>query len=171
MKNIMSCLAVTLILSIFAGCGGGGGDSGGGNPAIATLKVNLTGTLPVSTAISGAAFTLTLPTNVTPALASGSVASGVATCSGTFAGSTLAPQLVYTAAAAGVPGTLYVILANSAAAGVTQVGEVATITLQLANGAAPAAANFGVSAASVIDTNPGNSISGMGVAVASVTLQ
>lgn len=136
----------------------------------ATLKMNLTGTLPASTGISGAGFTLTLPTDVTPALTSGVVSNGVATPSGTFAGGTQTPP-IYTAATASTPGTLKVTLANSIPAGVTQVGEVATITLQLANGAAPTTGSFGVSAVSVVDAVLYNSISGMGAEVAGLSLQ
>jgi hypothetical protein len=66
---------------------------------------------------------------VTPATTIGVVATGVVTASGTFAGNTLAPQVIYTAATTGVPGTLRVILASSNAAGVSQAGEIATITL------------------------------------------
>lgn len=53
----------------------------------------------------------------------------------------------------------------------TQVGEVATIILQLANGATPSAGDFVVSAASVIDAALYDTIGGMGAIVANVTLQ
>jgi hypothetical protein len=76
-----------------------------------------------------------------------------------------------TAVPASAPGTLNVTLANSVTAGVTQVGEVAKITLLLANGATPAAASFGLSAVSVIDATLYNPISGMGAIIANVTLQ
>jgi hypothetical protein len=177
MKNILLHLAVTLVLLTISACGGGGGggssttDGGSSNttPAAKTtakLTVSLNGTLPTSTAIAGAAFTLTLPTGVTPANTNGVVASGVITPSGTFAGGTQTPP-VYTAAS----GTLQVTLVNSVPAGVTQVGEVATITLQLANGATPTAASFGVSAVSVIDASLYAPIAGMNAVVANVTLQ
>lgn len=135
----------------------------------AILKINLTGTLPAGTAISGAAFTLTLPANVTPALVSGVVANGVITPSGTFVGGTQAPPL-YTVATASAPGTIYLTLVNPVAAGTTQVGEVATITLQLTNGVTPVAGSFGVSGVSVSDVLY-NSIGSMSATVASVTLQ
>ena len=175
-KNILLNITVILTLLVFVGCGGGGG--GTTTPSTTdtaaktttTLKINLTGALPASTAISGAAFTLTLPANVTPALTGGAVATGVVTNSGTFAGSTLS-QAVYTAATASVPGTLKVTLASSTTEGVNQVGEVASILLQLANGATPTAASFGVGAVSVIDAAVYGTISGMGVSVASVTLE
>jgi hypothetical protein len=90
----------------------------------------------------------------------------------TFAGSTFSPQVTYTAATTNGPGTLRVILTNSISAGVTQVGEVATINLQLANGVTPTVGSFGLSAVSVVDAVQYNSsISGMGANVASVTLQ
>lgn len=142
-----------------------------GTKTTATLKINLSTTLPASTAISGAGFTLTLPANVTPALTNGVVATGAVLLSGTFANSLLSPQAVYTAATASLPGLLKVTLASSTPAGVTQVGEVATITLQLANGAVPTASSFVVSAASVIDAALYAPITGMNVVVASVVLQ
>lgn len=91
--------------------------------------------------------------------------------SGTFAGSTLAPQVVYTAATASAPGTLKVILASSEVSGLPLVGEMATITLQLANGAVPTANNFVVNGDSVFDATLYAPIAGMNVVVASVTLQ
>jgi predicted small lipoprotein YifL len=173
-KNIMSYLAMTLTLLTLAACGGGGTADQNPPPTAkttATLKISQTGSLPASTAISGADFTLTLPSNVTPAMTNGAVATGVVTFSGTFVNSTLSPQVIYTAATTSAPGTFKVILANSIPAGVTQVGEIATITLQLANGAAPIASNFVVSGDSVIDATLYAPIAGMNVVVANVTLQ
>ena len=171
-QKISRSLVMALTLLIVAACGGGGGSGGGGgNPTAAALKINLTGSLPASTAISGAGFIITLPANVTAATTGGTVASSVVSLSGTFAGSTVPPQVLYTAATSTTLGTIKVILASSAAAGVTQVGEVATVALLLANGAAPTAASFGVSEATVVDVGTANSINGMGVTVAAVTLQ
>jgi hypothetical protein len=177
MKNILLYLAMTLTLLILAACGGGGGGGAADqNPpptakTTATLTINQTGSLPASTTISGADFTITLPANVTPAMTNGAVATGVVTLTGTFAGGTLAPQVVYTPATTNAPGTLKVILASSAAAGLSQVGEMATITLQLANGAVPTAGSFVVSGDSVIDATLYAPITGMNVVVANVTLQ
>jgi hypothetical protein len=137
----------------------------------ATLTINQTGSLPASTTISGAAFTVTLPANVTPAMTNGAVATSAASLSETFAGSTLPPQTVYTAATLNTPGTLKVIIASSEAAGLSLVGEMATITLQLANGAAPTADSFVVSGDSIIDATLYAPITGMNVVVANVTLQ
>lgn len=78
---------------------------------------------------------------------------------------------VYTPATASALGTINVILASSATTGVTQVGEVATITLQLSNGATPTASSFSISSVSVIDADFYNTISGMGANVASVILK
>lgn len=175
-RNILNYVTILLILSIVTACGGGGGGGGVDStqqpPAktTATLKINLTGTLPVSAAVAGTDFTLTLPTNVTPAITDGGVATEVVSLSGTFAGGTQTPP-VYTAATAGAPGTIKVTLASSIPAGVTQTGEVATIILQLANGAAPTVTSFGVNSVSVIDAVLYNTISGMGASVANVTLQ
>lgn len=136
----------------------------------AILKINLAGNLGDKT-ISGAGFTLTLPANVTPEIIDNSVAGTVVTPSGTFAGGTLTPA-VYIAATATTPGTLKIALANSIEAGVTAVGEVATVTLQLANGVAPAAADFKFDAAPVVVTDTlYDTITGMTASVTSVTLQ
>ena len=176
MKNILLYLAVTLSLLILAGCGGGGGGTTVQNntpPAktTASLTISQTGSLPASKTISGADFTITLPANVTPALTNGLVANGVVTLTGTFAGGTLAPQVVYTPATANALGTLKVILASSVSAGLTQTGDVATITLQLASGAVPTASSFVVSSDSVIDATLYAPITGMNIVVANVVLQ
>lgn len=176
MKNIRLHLAMTLTLLTLAACGGGGdggGDSQIQQPAVKTtakLTINLTGLLPASSAIAGADITLTLPANVTPAMANGAVSTAAVTLSGTFAGGTQTPP-VYTAAVGNSPGTLKMTLVNPVQSGVTQVGEVATITLQLANDAAPTVASFGVSAVSVVDATLYGTISGMGASVTGVTLQ
>lgn len=174
MKNILLSLALFLTLLVLVACGGGGSSPTTTPPAAkttATLTINLTGTLPASTAIAGADFTLTLPANVTPATIGGVVTTSVVTNSGTFAGSTLAPQVTYTAATSLTPGTFRVILSSSAVGGVTQVGTVATINLQLASGAVPTTSSFSVSAVSVTDALLYNPISGMWASVADVTLQ
>lgn len=178
MKNILLYLALILTLLTLFACGGGGSiptttttTTPPAAKTTATLTIDLTGTLPASTAIAGADFTLTLPANVTPATTGGIVATSVVTNSGTFSGSTLVPQVTNTAAVSPTPGTLRVILSSSAAGGVTQVGTVATITLQLANGAVPTTGSFSVSAVSVTDAVLYNQVGGMGASVASVTLQ
>jgi uncharacterized repeat protein (TIGR02543 family) len=137
----------------------------------ATLKINLNGDLG-GKAIAGAGFTLTLPANVTPTMVNGAVATSVVTPSGTFAGSTIAPVVTYIPAAGTTPGTVQMVISSSVPAGVTTVGEVATVTLQLANGAAPVAANFILNSVpvTVIDTL-GAPVAGMTASVAGVTLQ
>ncbi len=174
MKNILLSFVLCMMLLVLVACGGGGSSptttitpTPSTAKTTATLTINLTGTLPASTAIAGADFTLTLPANVTPATTGGIVATSVVTNSGTFASSTLVPQVTYT----GTPGTLRVILSSSAAGGVTQVGNVATITLQLANSAEPTTGSFSLSAVSVTEAVLYNQIVGMGASVASVTLQ
>ncbi len=178
MKNLQVYFALALTILTLAACGGGGGDNGttaGQNPptakTTATLKITQIGTLPVSKTISGADFTITLPANVAPALTNGSVSTGVVTVTGTFSSSTLAPQVVYTPATGNNPGTLKVILASSEQAGLSLVGEMATITLQLANGAVPTTSSFGVSGDSVFDATLYAPIAGMSVGVANVGLQ
>lgn len=167
-KHILLLLSLLVALFTLSACGGGG--SSGTTYTKAIVKIELTGTLPPSTAITGAGFTITLPTNVTPALTGSNVASTVVTLTGTFAGGTqLTPQ--YSPATTTTKGTLFITPANIVDPGVTIVGEVLTITLQLASGATPAVADFGtLSNLSVIDAS-GNTITGMGAKVASVTLQ
>lgn len=171
MKNILIYITVTLTLMTLAACGGGGGAS---NPpaakTTASLTINLTGTLPANTTIAGADITITLPADVTPSMNGTLVATGVVTPSGTFTGGTQTPP-EYTPATTNTPGTLKMVLANPVNSGVTQVGEVATITLQLANGAAPTVNSFGVNPVSVIDATLYNTISGMSASVTNVTLQ
>jgi hypothetical protein len=171
-KNILKYVALTTTLLTLAACGGSGGGETTHTPSTATLKISLTGTLPdSSTTISGAAFTVILPANVTSSMTNGTVAADVVSYSGTFAGSTLSPQAVYTPATSTTAGSLNVILTSSAATGVNQVGEVATITLQIANGATPTASSFGLNAVGVYDAALIDPISGMGVSVTGVTLQ
>jgi hypothetical protein len=173
MKHILLGILLSFSLLILAACGGGGGSDVVLLPTVktsATVKVSLSGTLGTD-AIAGAAFTLTLPANVTPALTTGgTVATTVVTPSGTFAGSTIAPIVTYTPAAGATPGTLQVVAANSVPAGVTTVGEIVTIVLQLANGATPAATDFPVSNVSVTNTL-GALIAGMSASVSGVILQ
>lgn len=178
MKNIQLYVTSVLVLLILTACGsgGGGGDNGstGQNqqPAPktkATLKLNLTGTLPVGAAMSGVDYVITLPANVTPQLANNAVAEGVVTSSGVFASSSV--NVLYTAASAGSPGTFRVTVTSNDVGGASQIGEVSTIVLQLANGATPTVGSFGVSDTSVVDTSLYNTISGMAVTVTGVTLQ
>ena len=175
-KRIMLYLTTMLALPALVSCGGSAGGSNANQnqqttgKKTASVTISLTGTLPAASAISGAAVTLTLPANVTPELTNGSVTAGVVSNTGTFAGSTLPPQVVYTAATSSSPGTLGVILTASAPGGVTQLGEVAKITLQLANGAAPTAASFGLTGVSVVDAALYGPISGVAANVSNVTL-
>lgn len=161
-------ILASIVFLTLAGCGGGGGSDY--IPATihttAIAKVNLNGDL-AGKAISGAEFTMTLPANVTPATANGYV-----TPSGTFAGSTIAPLVTYVPAAGSTPGTVHIVVSNSVNGGVTTAGEVATVLLQLANGAAPTPPGFVLDSVpvKVIDTF-GNSIPGMTASVAGVTLQ
>ncbi|HIJ86827.1 MAG TPA: hypothetical protein HPP97_03980 [Desulfuromonadales bacterium] len=172
MKKYLLNVILSFALLTLAACGGGGSDIVVPPPAktTATVKVSLSGTLGADT-IAGASFILTLPANVTPAMTGGAVATSVVMPSGTFAGGTSVAPVPYTPAVGATPGKLEITVANSVPAGVTTVGEIVTITLQLANGAAPAAAAFPVSSVSVINTAPGAAIAGMSASVTSVTLQ
>jgi hypothetical protein len=175
-NTILRNSLIILSLLILAACGGGGGQRVGSSGvtttnATATVKINLSGNLG-GKAVAGAGFTLTLPANVTPAMTGSDVATGVVTPSGAFAGTSITPIVTYTPATGSVFGTMKILVTSSASSGVATVGEVVTITLQLANGAAPAAGNFTVENGSVmvIDTL-GASLTGMSASVAGVTLQ
>jgi hypothetical protein len=161
----LGCLFFFTLL-ILAACGSGVDTK----YSTVRLKINLNGDLG-GKAIAGAGFTLTLPSNATPEMVNGEVASGVAKPSGTFADSTIAPIVSYIPAAGSTPGKLVIEVTNSVPAGVTAVGEIATVTLQLANGASLAAANFVLNSVpvSVIDTF-GYPVPGMTVSVGEVTL-
>lgn len=152
-KNILKYLAIILTLITIAACGGGGG-APAASPTTATLKISLTGILPSEKAISGAEFVLTLPAGVTPAMANDIVTSSVVIPSGTFDGGVIAPP-VYTPATINTAGTVRIPLATANEFGVTMVGEVATITLQLSNGAQPTVDGFtfGSTGVNVTDLN------------------
>ena len=143
-----------------AGCGGGGSSS---PPSKVELKINLTGALPASTAIGGAQFTVTLPASVTtPANDPGSAV----TPSGLFAGALAAVN--YSAATNSTAGTMQIAVITVSS--VTQVGEIATVTLNLANGAVPTAADFAITGVQVI-SSAGPNIAGIHAVVASATLK
>ena len=112
---------------------------------------------------------MTLPDNVTPELINKVVASGVIIPSGTFSGSTLLPT-DYTVATSTTPGTIHLSLVNVTPAGVTQLGDIATIVLNLANKAAPTASSFQLNNINIIDTK-GNTLAGINAVVNSVVLK
>lgn len=171
-KYILHSIVLSLAFMILSACGGGGGGSETpetpGTKTTATLKISLGG-IPNGTLVAGTEFTLTLPANVAPDVDSfGNPTSIFVTNSGTFSLSSIAPVVSYIKAVVGSPGKVYVILANSAD---NAAGEVATIVLQLANGATPAATDFGLNNPSVkVIDRGGNPISGATAAVG-VTLQ
>jgi hypothetical protein len=169
MKHSILGIILSFSLLLLAACGGGDSTA---TPAktSSTVKIGLSGTLGVDT-IGGAEFTLALPANVTPAMTGTTVATSVVTPSGTFAGTTFAPNVTYTPAIGATPGRIKILVTSSTPTGVTTVGEIVTITLQLANGAAPAAADFPVSSVSVISHPAGIPIAGISASVTSVTLQ
>lgn len=163
-QRIMKYLTLSLILLTLAACGGDVYKS-------ATVKISLTGTLPPDKAIIGALFTLTLPADVTPELVSGEVASSVVTPSGTFAGGTQFP-VVYKVASGSTHGSVTIALVNASITGVTEVGEVATVTLNLTNYALPTASSFTLDQAKVkVTDTSGNKISGLSATVSGVELR
>lgn len=169
-KHILRYLAVTLTLLTLAACGGGGGGGQGpaAAPTSARFKISLSGNLPDNTAISGAVLTLTLPANVSPAMVDGAMASGVVTPSGNFVDGTALP--VYTPSTDTTAGTVLITLINTNPNGVL-VGEMATVTLQLANGAAPTASVFSIDPVDVKVTDAlYNPISGLHAVVSDLQL-
>jgi hypothetical protein len=112
-------------------------------------------------------FTLILPAGVAPTTQAGTTdASGAVTPSGTFAGGAITAA-GYTAATATTPGSMKIAVIT--AASVTQVGGIATIVLNLANGATPTVSDFSLSAVQVFDS-AGTALPGITAVVASVTL-
>jgi len=177
LKHILSRSSLLLAFTLLAACGGGGGGDSSSTSAVpppptyssATVKVALVGTLPAGSAISGTSFALFLKPDLTPSLTSGAVAAGVVTPSGTFAnGSQITdwtpPNTTTTS------GKMMINLADSTPAGVTQVGEVATITLQLVNQTAPPAGSYVLAPYGVVDLS-GNPIPTLQAAITDVTLQ
>jgi len=172
-KNLILDIALVLVLLVLAACGGGGSSPPPSAPkTTATVTLNLTGSLPQNGAIAGATCTLVLPANVTPQLTNG-LPTGVVSLAGVMTGSTITPLVSYTPAGQNTPGSLDITIASSAQAGVTQSGTIATVTLQLANGAEPTANSFSITNDQVADANLGGTgvINGMGVGIAGVTLQ
>jgi hypothetical protein len=167
-KHITKIMTLMLTLLTLAACGGGGGGGGASAKTTATVKVALNGTLPAGTALNGAVFTLTLPGDVTPELVNGVVASTVVTASGTFSGGVVTP-VVYKEATATSAGVLVIAIASAADAGVSVTGEVATVTLHLANSTEPAVTSFTLDQ-SATDMS-GKVVSGLSAAVSGVTLQ
>lgn len=170
-KYISYALFFSLMILLFSACGGGGdvAPSPGVTYTERAFKVNLTGDLG-DKAISGLEFTITLPDNVIPDIASNTIldATGVVVPVGTFANIT--PYAYYTPATDTTPGTVKILITSNASSGVTSIGEIAKITLkQLNNGStAVLAKDFGISAI-VKDLNVAP-ILGLSPAIVDVTL-
>jgi hypothetical protein len=178
LKHIL--LRVSLLLALFslASCGGGGGSGGSGNSTLplpgnyttAIVKIGLSGTLPANTAISGVMFTLFFPSTLSPALTNGTVAANAVTLSGAYAGGMLTAPVYTPPTTAAMLGKLEVTLADTSQSGVSQLGEVARITLLIANGTVPTVGNFIVSTNGVIDVE-GKPISTVSAVVTEVIVQ
>lgn len=147
--RLVFCGLLFLMLCL-AGCGGGGGSSSSlpagqltGQSNTMTVKLSTSAPAGQNVVLSGMGITLTLPAGVTVNTdASGGVASGVIKVAGGAAPGTAIA--VYHAAAGSTPATLELVVASSAAAGFG-TGEFATVTFDLASGASPKAAEFGLS--------------------------
>lgn len=177
LRRTLSGGLLVLFSLLAAACGGGGGSGSSTLSAApvtyskAIIKVGLTGTLPPGTAISGASFSLSLlqPDLAIPTTA-GAVDTGVVTPSGTFLGAIqTTPQ--FTPAVSPVKfGNLMINLADTTAAGVTQVGEIATITVSLPNHAAPPPGSYVLLPYGVVDLS-GNPIPTLHIFISDVILQ
>ncbi|HXC93888.1 MAG TPA: hypothetical protein VN652_07750 [Geobacteraceae bacterium] len=178
LKHILFSISLLLVLSLLTACGGGGsgGDSSSSSSTTATkayskaiLKVDLVGTLPSGSAISGTSFALFLKSDLVPALTNGEVAAGVVTPSGFFTNG--AQIAVWTPSNTSMTsGTMMITLADTSPGGVTQVGEVARITLPLTNQTAPAAGSYILAPYGVVDL-AGNPIPELKAAISEVILQ
>jgi hypothetical protein len=134
---------------------------------IIKLKINLTGTLPTSENIVGVAFVLNLPAGVVPSSVvnvNNSNASIVQ--SGLFTAGTNSVIANYNSDAK----TMNIMVIDATVAGITQVGEIATVTLKLVVGTAPNIADFSLTAVEVVGSG-GKYIAGINASVASVTMQ
>jgi hypothetical protein len=151
-----------LVLMVMAGCASGGSAlvstppaPSGARPTRAIVKLSTTGTLPAGSRIGGVSATLSYAGGKGLSISPENVA-----LSGAGLGATMIPN---TAGAGRV--VLGLITVNGIAA-----GEFATLSFDLADGA-PTAADFSIaSGASVIDTAT-QRLAGLGVSIASVTLQ
>lgn len=179
LKHIL--LGSSLLLMFLLSACGGGGNGGEGNTASsssttetyskATLKVALVGTLPAGSAIGGVSFALfVLQPDLTLAMTNGSVDAGVVALSGTFVNG-IQTEPIFTPNST-VPnfGKILMNVADTTQAGVTQVGEVARITLQLTNHKAPPAGSYYLAPYGVVDLS-GNPIPTLQAAVTEVLLQ
>ncbi len=165
----MRYIFVSLLLLVLAACGGGGDSV---QQPTAKVIIATTGTPPVGKVLVGAGVTIELPAGCTPKLdANGAVDSSVITPSGVMANAaTVLTPVVYTPATGTTLGTLSFGLASTAPNGFGG-GEFVTVTLQLANGAAPTVASFlPLSGVDVRDAS-GATVIDMGATVSGVTLQ
>lgn len=152
---------LSVCMTFIAGCGSGSDNTAPSQPTLVTLKLQTTGTLPVTTpatAIGG--FSVTVTANPATGL---TIADADITASGAGVGSTLAPNTTSVSS---------VVIALSSATGI-QVGEFATLKYHVAPGTFPAAGDFTVVLnGAVNDANiPVQPISGIGVSKLSIAIQ
>lgn len=136
----------------------------------ATLKVSLVGTLPAGSSISGVGFTLYFPVSVAPDMINNAVATGVVTPLGVFSGGLQADPVYSPAVTAAPYGKMLITLADLSQTGVTQVGDVALITLQVNNETSLTAKDFQLGTNGVIDME-GKPIASVSAVVTDVILQ
>ena len=141
LKTICLLLIVHLMFAL-VGCGSGGGGNGNTTLTKAVVKLSTQGALPAQSIIGGVELTLILPAGVTVNVRSdgtGTTNSGVVVASGVATGADVYTG-TYTPATVSTEGTLKIRIANSQTG--FDVGEFATITCDLASGAAPKATDF-----------------------------
>ena len=176
-KQPHSPVLLAIILIIISACSGGGKGSDNAvlpelagqpttTPTKILVRVNLTGSLPAKTDISGVGFVLRLPDNVTALISNDTVDAGVVTPSGTFQESILVPP-TYTRATGGKAGTLRIIMAHTNPSGTNRLGEIAVIDLQLIGGVVPQANDFELTGTTAVDLS-GNNIADAGFIVVSI---
>ena len=179
-KHIKLVLLILAALLTITACGNNGGNSssssalplniGEGIYTKATVKISLSGALPAGSSISGLSFTLFYPSFLTPDMSNGTAAAGVVAPSGVISnGSQLDPVITPPATAASY-GKILVTMADMSQSGLTQVGEVAQITLRIANGITPTKNSFILSTNGVFDLN-GNTLPAMNAVVSDISLQ
>lgn len=143
-------------LLMFTGCGS---DHGIIVPlhTSATLKISVPTATP-DRYIAGTAFTITLPTGITPSLkVDGTLADGVVTPSGTFAGTALNPTIMmtnFTPATGSTPASLNIVLTDTTSpTGILQGGEIATVVLKVSGFTTPSTSSFPFTLGLVYDTS------------------
>jgi len=159
--GLSGMMLLAMIVVLVGGCSSGGSTGNGGGtqkPAAAavtaTVKIAAAGTLPTNSTIGGVDLALTLPAGVTVKASPGSLSAlvpdaGIVTASGAAAANSRV-YAVYTAGAGAAPGTVRILLANTAG---FSTGEFVTVKCDIASGSTPTTADFSASGIKFVDGN------------------